>query len=72
MNEFVVHPEKHNRAILWVGFITCGLIFVFFLLVLVYAIMSFDIEWILPLIFVALIGGVMAFVPYFHYKSCIR
>lgn len=72
MREFVINPEKHNRTILWVGFITCGFIFVFFLLVLAFAIMSFDIEWILPLIFVALIGGVMAFVPYFHYKSCTR
>ena len=72
MNEFVVYPEERNRTTVWGGFITCGFIFVFFLLVLAFAIMSFGIEWILPLIFVALLGVVMAFVAYFHYKSCTR
>ena len=72
MNEFVVHPEERNREILWVGFITCGLIFVFFLLVTAFAIMSFGLEWILPLVFIALIGIVMALFAYFNYKSCAR
>lgn len=72
MREFVINPEKHNRTAMWGCLIVCGLTFVLWLVFVAFAIMSFSIDWILPLVFIALLGIVMALTAYLHYKSCAR